>query len=508
MSTAQVESEVGQEDGTVEQFDVAIIGSGFAGLGMAIRLKDAGIEDFVVLERAAQLGGTWRDNHYPGCCCDIPSHVYSFSFELNPRWTRGFAAQPEIRDYLQRTAERRGLLPHVRFAHEVTAAAWDEDARRWTVETTGGSFSARVLVAGAGPLSDPTVPDIPGLTEFRGKLFHSARWDHDHELDGERVAVIGTGASAIQFVPAIQPRVKQLHLFQRTAPWVMPRLDHRITGVEHFLLRFFPFAPRIVRATLYWLMEMRVVGFRKPALMRGADRIARWHLRRQVADPQLRAKLTPGYVMGCKRILIADDYYPALVKPNVEVVTDGVREVRAHSVVDGDGTERAVDTIIFGTGFHVADPPIAQRIRGRDGRTLAEHWGAGMTAYLGTTVAGFPNLFFMLGPNTGLGHNSMVFMIESQLNYVLDCLRVMGERGAHAVEVRRAVQDAYNDELQAAMRGTVWTAGRCKSWYLDDTGRNTTLWPHASFRFRRRTRRFDPDSYVLEPARRPEPVAA
>jgi len=478
--------------------EVAIIGSGFSGLGMAIRLKQAGIDDFVVLERADELGGTWRDNHYPGCCCDVPSHVYSFSFELNPFWTRGFAPQWEIRDYLRRTAEKYGVLPHIRFGHEVTEAAWDDGAQRWSIETTGGDFTARVLVSGAGPLSDPTVPALPGLDDFQGRAFHSAVWDHDHDLTGERVAVIGTGASAIQFVPAIQPQVERMHVFQRTAPWVIPRFDHEITDVEHTLLRRIPFAPAIVRSVLYWTLESRVVGFRNPRLMKLADRVARWHLRRQVPDEQLREKLTPGYVMGCKRILISDDYYPSLTKPNVEVLTEGVKQVRERSIVSGDGSEREIDTIIFGTGFHVADPPIAARIRGRDGRTLAEHWAGGMTAYLGTTVAGFPNLFFLLGPNTGLGHNSMVYMIESQLNYVIDALRVMRERDARAVEVRPDVQERYNEELQAAMKGTVWTAGQCQSWYLDDTGRNTTLWPSWTFRFRGRTRRFDAESYVVE----------
>ena len=495
-----------------EHVRVAIIGSGFSGLGTAIRLKQAGIDDFMVLERAADLGGTWRDNHYPGCCCDIPSHVYSFSFLLNPAWTRGFAPQWEIRDYLRHAAGRFGVLPYIRFRQEVLEAAWDDDAQRWRIETSAGSLTADVLVCAAGPLSDPTTPDIPGLGDFEGKTFHSARWDHDHDLTGERVAVIGTGASAIQFVPAIQPQVAKLHVFQRTPPWVVPRLDHQITGPEHWLLRWIPFAPALVRAVLYWLMEIRVVGFRKPGVMKVADRLARWHLARQVPDPELRRKLTPGYIMGCKRILISDDYYPSLTHPNVEVVTEGVSEVRGNSLVSRDGTEREVDTIIFGTGFHVLDAPIGTRIRGRDGRTLAEHWRGSMQAYLGTTVAGFPNLFYMLGPNTGLGHNSMVYMIESQINYLIDGLRVTGERGARTFEVRRDVQERFNEELQAAMRGSVWTAGQCQSWYLDDTGRNTTLWPSWSFRFRQRTRRFDPESYVMvngsEPSATPAAGAA
>jgi cation diffusion facilitator CzcD-associated flavoprotein CzcO len=476
---------------------VAIIGAGFAGLGMAIRLKQEGIDDFVVLERAGEVGGTWRENHYPGCCCDVPSHVYSYSFELNPKWERGFAPQDEILGYLKHCAEKYGVRPHIRFDREVTEAAWDDEAKRWKIETGAGeTFTADVLVNAGGALSEPKDPDIPGLDSFAGTTFHSARWDHDHDLEGERVAVIGTGASAIQFVPAIQPRVKKLHLFQRTPPWVIPRWDHKITKVEHTLLRI-PGTPALVRAVLYWMLETRVWGFRHPRIMRVADRVARWHLKRQVSDDSLRRKLLPDYTMGCKRILISDNYYPSLDTPNVEVVTDGVAEVKAHSIVTKDGAEREVDTIIFGTGFAVTKPPIAQKIRGKDGRSLAEHWATSMQAYKGTTVAGFPNFVMMTGPNTGLGHNSMVFMIESQLNYVMDALRLLDQRGAKTFEVKPAEVARYNDRLAEEMEGTVWTAGHCQSWYLDDTGRNTTLWPSFSWSFRRSTREFDADVYEV-----------
>jgi cation diffusion facilitator CzcD-associated flavoprotein CzcO len=481
-----------------EHLRVAIIGAGFAGLGMAIRLEQVGAGPYAVFERGAEVGGTWRDNDYPGCCCDVPSHVYSYSFELNPKWTRGFAPHWEILDYLKGVAEKYGVRRHVRLEHEVTTARWDSAAEHWVVETTQGTFTADVLVNAGGALSEPKDPDIHGLDTFTGKTFHSARWDHDHDLDGERVAVIGTGASSIQFVPAIQPRVGRLHLFQRTPPWVMPRFDHEITKVEHALLRI-PGVPALVRAVIYWLLETRVFGFRRPRIMHVADRVARWHLKRQVPDPELREKLQPDYTMGCKRILISDDYYPSLTKGNVEVVTDGIEEIREGSIVTKDGTEREVDTIIFGTGFSVTNPPIARKIVGKDGRSLAEHWAGSMQAYRGTTVAGFPNFVQMTGPNTGLGHNSMVFMIESQLNYVLDALRVLEERGAHTFEPHPAAVERYNAHLQAELEGTVWTAGHCQSWYLDDTGRNTTLWPTYSYAYRHRMREFDPDAYVLSP---------
>ena len=493
-----------------ERLRVAIIGSGFAGIGAAIRLREAGIEDFVILERADDLGGTWQANHYPGLCCDIPSHVYSYSFELNPHWKRGFAPGSEIKDYIRRCADKHGIAPRIRYGHDVREAAWDPDRRRWLIETTGGAFEAQFLISGAGGLSDPSIPDLPGIERFEGHTFHSAEWDHDHDLTGERVAVIGTGASAIQFVPQIQPRVGQLDLYQRTPAWVMPRLDHEITAPEHFLLRRIPFAPRVVRSVLYWLLEARVLAFRRPRLMKLGERAARRHLRRQIPDdPELRAKLMPDYTMGCKRVLVSDDYYPSLAQPNVDVVTAGIREIKAHSIVDAEGVEHEADTIVFGTGFHVTDPPIAERIRGGNGRTLAEHWEGHISAYLGTMISGYPNLFVMTGPNTGLGHNSIVFMIESQLNLVIDCLRAMDELGRETVEVRAEVERAYNAELEAASEGTVWTAGRCMSWYLDDTGRNSTLWPLSSYAFRRRTRRFEPGEYVLAaPSPAPEPAVA
>jgi cation diffusion facilitator CzcD-associated flavoprotein CzcO len=488
---------------------VAIVGTGFAGLGMAIRLREAGIEDFVVLERADDVGGTWRDNRYPGCACDVPSHLYSFSFAPNPEWTSTFSPQQEIWDYLRGCAQRYGVMRHIRFGHEVLDAAWDEDAQRWRIESSRGALAARALVLGTGPLSEPSIPGLPGLERFEGTTFHSATWDHDHDLDGERVAVIGTGASAVQFVPRIQPRVGRLHVFQRTAPWIMPRPDRPLRPFERRLYRALPAAQLLMRAGIYWARESFVLGFRHPRLMRLGQRLALRHLHRQVRDPELRRKVTPSYRMGCKRVLISNDYLPALTRANVEVVTDAIAEVRPRSIVTADGREREVDTIIFGTGFHVTDMPAAERVRGRDGRTLAEHWRGSPQAHLGAMVAGYPNLFFLVGPNTGLGHNSIVFMIESQCNYVLDALRLMQAGGAAELEVRPEAQSAYNARLQEQMRGTVWTSGGCASWYLDANGRNTTLWPTFTWPFRERTRRLDPAQYELRaprPAR--EPVAA
>jgi cation diffusion facilitator CzcD-associated flavoprotein CzcO len=479
---------------------VAIVGTGFAGLGMAVRLKQAGIEDFVVLERADDIGGTWRDNTYPGCQCDVPSHLYSFSFLPNSEWSRTFSRQPEIWAYLRRCADDFHVTPHIRFAHELIEAAWDDERQEWRIQTSRGQLTAQVLVTGMGALSDPSVPQLEGLDGFRGTVFHSAAWDHDHDLSGERVAVIGTGASTIQFLPQIQPRVGRLHLYQRTPPWILPHPDRAVTSLEHRVYRRFPAAQRLARGAIYWGRETFVLGFRNVRAMRLPGRIARSHLFRQVRDADLRAKLTPDYTIGCKRILISDDYYPALTQPNVEVVTAPIREVRASSIVDGDGVEREVDTIIFGTGFHVTDMSAGERIRGRGGALLADTWAGSPQAHRGTTIAAFPNLFMLVGPNTGLGHTSMVFMIESQVAYVMESLKFMERAGMATVEVRPEAQADFNERVQREMRGTVWTSGGCASWYLDRAGKNTTLWPGFTWRFRRQTRRFDPDEYVLRRA--------
>ncbi len=476
---------------------VAIIGTGFAGLGMAIKLMEAGEHDIVLLERADEVGGTWRDNTYPGCQCDVPSHLYSFSFAPNPRWSRSFAPQDEIRDYLRRCAEDFGVLPHCRFGHEVLDTQWDHDAQRWEITTSQADFTADILVSGHGPLSEPAYPVLEGLDRFQGTTFHSATWDHDHDLRGERVAVIGTGASAIQFVPAIAPTVGHLDLFQRTPPWIVPRADRAISARTQRLLARFPSLQRTARGSIYWTREMMVVAMAKrPRLMRFPEKLARSHLEAQVADPALRAKLTPTYAVGCKRILLSNDYYPALTRANVDVITDGIAEVREHSIITRDGAEHQVDTIIFGTGFRVTDHPIAQRLHGADGRSLAEHWEGSMGAYLGSTVAGFPNFFMIAGPNTGLGHTSMVVMMEAQFAYILDALDTMKRRGVTSMDVRPEVQQAFVDEMQSELAATVWGSG-CASWYLDKEGKNTTLWPTFTFSFKKRTSRFDPQSYTM-----------
>ena len=504
---ATLEASRTSTSGVPAETEVAIVGAGFSGLAMSIKLRELGIEDQVVLERGEKAGGTWWFNTYPNCGCDVPSHLYSFSFAPNPDWSRTYSKQPEIEAYLQRVAEDFGVQEKIRFATTVTGSHWDEDDARWVVETSGGTLRARVLISAAGALSDPKRPDIEGLERFEGHTFHSAQWDHDYDVTGKRVAVIGTGASAIQFVPAIAPKVAQMHVFQRTAPWIMPHSDRPITARERRLFKRFPVLQKLVRGGVYSARELLVLGFVKnPRLMKVVERLARRHMDRQISDPELRRKVEPGYTIGCKRILPSNHWYPALGRDNVELVTDRIARVTERAVVTESGAEHEVDAIILGTGFNVIDMPVARYVRGRDGRTLEESWGGSPRAHMGSTVPGFPNLFMLLGPNTGLGHSSMVYMIESQVAYVAGALQEMRRRGAGVAEVRREVAERFNASIDERMQDTVWTTG-CKSWYLDDTGRNGTLWPDWTFAFRRRSHRFEAAEYELSPGR-PARVAA
>ncbi|MER5206660.1 NAD(P)/FAD-dependent oxidoreductase [Streptomyces sp. NPDC002825] len=493
-----------------EHVRVAVIGSGFGGIGAAVRLRREGITDFVVLERADSVGGAWRDNSYPGCACDVPSHLYSFSFAPNPDWPRTFSGQHHIRAYLEHVTDTFGIRPHLRLNHEMLRARWDAETLRWEIETSGGTFSAEVLVSAAGPLSDPKIPDIPGLADFPGKVFHSARWDHDYDLRGKRVAMVGTGASAIQIVPEIQREVGRLTLFQRTPPWVMPRMDRSISAPERWLHRTLPATATLRRGILWGIRELQVGAFTKhPNELGLVEKLAKANIARSIKDPELRARLTPSYRIGCKRILLSNTYYPALAQPNVDVVAAGLREVRGSTVVAADGTETEVDAIVFGTGFHVTDIPIAERVTGAEGHTLAESWKDGVQVLRGATAGGFPNLMMIIGPNTGLGNSSMILMIESQLNYLADYLRQIDLLGGRAaLAVRPSAVNAWNRKVQTRMERTVWKSGGCNSWYLDASGRNTTLWPGTTAEFRRETRQVDLSEYEVIRATEPAPGPA
>jgi cation diffusion facilitator CzcD-associated flavoprotein CzcO len=478
--------------------DVVIVGAGFGGLGMAIRLGQEGTHDFVLIERGKDVGGTWWANSYPGCQCDIPSNLYSFSFARNPDWDRAYPMRDQILEYLRGCARRFGILPHTRLGCELLAATWVPDAQRWELETSTGPLAARVLVAAPGLLSEPWSPAIAGLDRFRGNVFHTAEWDHSEDLTGKRVALVGSGATAVQVVPEIQPRLAKLHLFQRTPPWVVPHPDHAVRPEVRELYRRLPALQRLSRAFIYGLRESYVPGItRDRRWLRGQAALARLQLRRQVRDPDLRRRLTPNYEIFCKRIVLSDRWYPAIQEPNVEIVSDGIEELREQAIVGRDGVEREIDTLIFATGFKPAELPIAERIRGRNGSSLAEVWDGSPQAYLGTSVAGFPNLVLLYGPNLNLGHNSIVYMLESQMNYALDALRTMRLRGAAEFEVRPGAQAAFNEEMQTRLADTVWNTGGCGSWYLDRNGRNSIQWPGFTFEYRRRTRRFDAEAYRL-----------
>lgn len=487
-------------DRPVVRTGALIIGTGFSGLAMGIALQRRGI-DFLMLEKADDLGGTWRDNTYPGCACDIPSHLYSYSFEPKPDWEYLFSYQGEIFDYLNGVADKYGLRRYMVFGALVDRAHWDDDEYRWHVFTTDGrEFVARFLISAAGALHIPSVPDFAGLEDFRsagGAAFHSAQWDDSVELTGKQVAVIGTGASAIQIVPEIVDRVGGLQLYQRTPAWVIPRTNEAIPERLRRVLTVVPGARLALRTAIYGLQEAVAVGMtRWPGLLRIGEVLGRWNIRRGVKDRVLRRKLTPHYRLGCKRILNSSTYYPAVADPKTELITEGIDRFTADGIVTADGTERHVDVVVFATGFHVSDSYTYVDIKGSDGENLVDRWNTeGMAAHRGVTVAGMPNLFFLLGPNTGLGHNSMVYMIESQVHYVDQAIAAAEKAGAQALTPIRSAQDRFNADLQRRLARSVWNTGGCSSWYLDEHGKNPVLWGGFTWQYRNATRRLRPAEY-------------
>ena len=481
-------------------YGTAIVGTGFGGLAMAIKLREDGRNDFVLIERGDSVGGTWRDNLYPGAACDVPSHLYSFSFAPKTDWSRLYPTQPELYAYLRQVAEQHQLLPNCQFNSTLTGAVYDEAAQLWRIEvTTAGvsrSLTARALVLANGGLAEPKLPDVPGVETFKGKTFHSSQWDHGYDLAGKRVAVIGTGASAIQFVPAIAPKVGRLDVYQRTPNWIIPRPDRPFSDRTKSLFKHVPLLRKAYRAFIYWGHEARVFGLvLNPAFMKLFQKIGEAHINRQVKDPVLKQKVTPDYLIGCRRILISNDWYPAVSRPNVDLVTQGIREIREHSIVTTDGVEREVDCIIFGTGFYATENPIGHIVHGRDGVTLASEWQNGEEAYLGTLVKKFPNLFLIVGPNTGVGHTSMVFIIESQVALIRRLLAKLRSTDG-TLEVRADVQDEFNRKLQQRLSASVWSTG-CKSWYKHRSGKITALWPGFTFEFRRQTQSVPDSAYIL-----------
>lgn len=477
--------------------DVVIVGAGLGGLAMAIQLRRHGREDFVILEKADEVGGTWRDNQYPGAACDVQSHLYSLSFAPNPNWSQRYPDWEEIQAHTLRVTEQHRLRERIAFGCEVVAARFEDISGRWRISARDGrEWLCRYWVLASGPLHVPAWPDIPGLQRFRGKLFHSARWDHGYDLAGKRVASIGSGGSAIQYVPEIAPQVAHLHVFQRTAAWVLPRDMRPYSAWRQRLFAHWDWTRVLHRWRLYWSNEWRVWPMFFPPLARAIQRLAAWNMRRQVADKTLAAKLIPNYTLGCKRILISNRWLPTFNRSNVELVTSPIQEIREHSIVTTDGVERAIDCLILGTGF-VVDPRRYMQdfvLTGRQGRPIADAWAAQPTAYLGVTTAGFPNWFQLLGPHSALGHNSVLFMIEAQIQYILRCMEAVEARGATWLDLKPRVQQDFSNWVARQLKGSVWASG-CTSWYQTADGINFTLWPGSTWKFWLRCRKVVADEY-------------
>ncbi|MEV5649713.1 NAD(P)/FAD-dependent oxidoreductase [Nocardia sp. NPDC052254] len=493
------------DSAAAEHTSIAVIGAGIAGIGLAVSLRAAGFEDFLILERAEDLGGTWQANTYPGCACDVPSQLYSYSFAPNPEWSRTYGRQPEILGYLRGVAENHDAVRHMRFGAEVRRAEWEESERRWIIRTDSGVLTADVLISAVGPFSEAKIPNMAGRDSFRGNQFHSLHWDHEHDLTGERIAVIGTGASAVQFIPEIAPKAGRLTVFQRSAPWIVSRLDRPTLGLERALLRRIPALSTALRGAYYTGIEsFGLVGFVDRRFRHPFQALSALQLRRQVGDRALRRTLTPDYMIGCKRAIFSDAYYPALTRDNVEVVTSSIAEIRPGSIVTTDGAEYPVDTIVWGTGFG-AIPELYDRIVGVGGLSVADHYRRRPSSYLGAAIAGFPNMFLTLGPFGAAGNQSAIFMIESQIAYIVDALKTLRDNGIDRVEVRPGVQRQFLDEMRERSRRTVWLGGGCDSYYTNDKGENAGLYPNWSFEYRRRVATFDAQSYLM--SRSPKPAA-
>lgn len=484
--------------GPAEKPDVLIVGAGLAGLGMAIRLLKHGQPDFVVLEKADSVGGTWRENTYPGCGCDVASVMYSYSFAPNRRWSRMYAEQPEILDYIRRVARDYDVGDRIRFNTEAVSYEFDETDNRWSVRTSAGQeFRPRIVVLAHGALHMPNIPDFQCLSEFAGPIFHSAKWDYSVNLEGKRVAVIGTGASAVQFIPRIAETAALVTVFQRNAHWVLPKVDRPLKPLERRLFHALPFVQWLYRNVAYWTHELPVLAFLNPRYVKLLELAARRFLKRQVPDPELRAKLTPAYQIGCKRILLTSDYFPSLLRPNVDLVTAGIDKFTNTGIQTCDGQQVGADVVILATGFMTDNRCVDIHIVGREGLTIQKAWQDGMTAYLGMTVTGFPNMFMIMGPNSGGGAQSILFVIESQIRYIVECLRAMKELRALRLEVRPEVQQEFNSWLHGKLGRSVWNTGGCHSWFLDHTGQNRQSWPGTGTSYWRATRHPDPRAFIF-----------
>jgi cation diffusion facilitator CzcD-associated flavoprotein CzcO len=481
-------------------YEVVIIGTGFAGIGMAVKLQQAGIHSFKLVERSNQVGGTWRDNTYPGCECDVQSHLYSFSFEPKTDWSKKYSSWNEIRDYIIAVTDKHNLRKKIQFNTCLEGASFDKSSGTWQVKLSDGTKPrARFVITAVGPLSNPAIPEVEGKETFQGPIFHSAYWNHSADLKGKKIAVIGTGASAIQFVPHIAKEAATVELFQRSAPWVLPKPDRKIFGFEKALYKYVPGWRLAHRVSLYWINEFSLIGFlNEKSWIRS---VAQWgatkHLHHHIKEDALRKKLTPDFRFGCKRALLSNEYYPALARDNVDVIDTGIERMTETGIIDKQGKFHDVDVIIWGTGFKVDEPLMGIDIKGIDGQDLNAVWkDNGFEAYYGTTVAGFPNAFILAGPNTGIGHTSLVVMIEAQYNYIMDAINKVQQQDIKYIDVKKAVQTQFCQVLQDKMVGTVWNSG-CNSWYLSDSGKNFSIWPDYTFNFIRQTQTLDLADYEV-----------
>jgi cation diffusion facilitator CzcD-associated flavoprotein CzcO len=476
---------------------IVVVGGGLAGVGAAVMLRRAGHHDVTVFERGERVGGVWHHNTYPGAACDVPSHLYEFSFAPNPRWSRRYAPQSEIQAYIEDVARREGVYDRIRTSTEVTGARWDGERSRWLLDTTAGPHEADVLVTACGQLSTPSVPPIPGLDTFEGALFHSAQWDHSVDLAGRRVGLVGSGCSAIQIAPAIQPVVEHVDVYQRSPGWTLPKMDFEYKERTKRLFERFPVLARLDRAAVFAFMEFGAAGMTKRPYLLNAFRAAgRMQIRKAIKDPELRAKVTPRDEIGCKRIMLTDDWYPTLTRPNVGLVTERIAEVTPRGIRTDDGAERAHDVIVLATGFATHGFVAPMAITGEGGRSLTETWGKVPRAYLGLSVPGFPNMFLLYGPNTNGGTGSVIYTIEANVNHVISALEEMDRADARRIEVTRRAAEEFDRELRAALATTVWHSG-CTNWYVDEDGNDPNQWPWLWSQYRRRVEKIDADAYEL-----------
>ena len=482
------------------EFPIAIIGSGFGGIGMGIALRKEGIDSFTIFEREADVGGTWRDNTYPGCACDVPSHVYCYSGEPNPNWSSIFGKGDEIQSYIQRCVDKYQLRSNLRFNEGITKATFDEKLGLWDLATSKGNhFKARAVISAVGGLVDPADPDINGIKNFKGEMFHTARWNHDFDMKGKRVAVIGTGCSAIQVVPEIASEVAHLDVYQRTPGWIMPKIDLKMSDRSKKIFARFPVVQKILRGIMFWGSEMLGPSLilDSPLLSKVFERAGRYNIKRGIRDLELRKKLLPKFQFGCKRMMISSDFYPTLEKDNVELLDSGIQQVNAHSIVTNDGVEHPVDCIVLATGFNLGLASSPFEISGLGGRSLNDEWAeTGALAYKGVSISGYPNWFMIMGPNTGPGHTSVLIYTEAQINYNMQGIKAVMDQDLKYVNVNAKVQSDYNDGIQRRMKYTVWTSGSCSSWYLNSDGSNHALYPGFATEYTRRIRKFRQAEYA------------